>query len=217
MKNLANRIYEKNTADSGVSKPKKKVSQNNQSDLSPFEQRQKRMEESSREYKIKKEQRRIKDINRRKGRIYHLLRELLEIPQEKLRIILFSFGINPNNVDSDLFIPFFKLYLNEKNFIDFLNKFKSNSLSAEDLDRIKEKISGFEVNELCEFLDINPELNFFKKGQLVNEFFNKIKEELSVEELEKPKVLFDSKELANFSKDLYVKTYGNEDIIFFYF
>ena len=214
MKNLANRIYEKNTADSGVSKPKKKVSQNNQSDLSPFEQRQKRMEESSREYKIKKEQRRIKDINRRKGRIYHLLRELLEIPQEKLRIILFSFGINPNNVDSDLFIPFFKLYLNEKNFIDFLNKFKSNSLSAEDLDRIKEKISGFEVNELCEFLDINPELNFFKKGQLVNEFFNKIKEELSVEELEKPKVLFDSKELANFSKDLYVKTYGNEDIIF---
>ena len=214
MKNLANRIYEKNTADSGVSKPKKKVSQNNQSDLSPFEQRQKRMEESSREYKIKKEQRRIKDINRRKGRIYNLLRELLEIPSEKLKIILFSYGINANNVDSDLFIPFFKLYLNEKNFIYFLNKFKSNTLSSEDLDRIKENISGFEVNELCEFLDINPELNFFKKGQLANEFFNKIKEELSVDELEKPKVLFDSKELANFSKDLYVKTYGNEDIGF---
>ena len=81
MKNLANKIYERNTADYVISKPKKKVSQNNQSDLSPFEQRQKRMEESSREYKIKKEQRRIKDINRRKGRIYHLLRELLEIPQ----------------------------------------------------------------------------------------------------------------------------------------
>ena len=88
MKKLANRIYERNTADSGISKPKKKVSQNNPSDLSPFEKRQKRMEESSREYKIKKEQRRIKDINRRKGRIYNLLRELLEIPSEKLKIIL---------------------------------------------------------------------------------------------------------------------------------
>lgn len=119
------------------------------------------------------------------------MKELLEIPQDKLKIILLSYGINPNKVDSDLFLPFFKLYLNEKNFIYFLNKFKSNSLSSEDLDKIKENISSFEVDELCQLLDINPELNFFKKGQLVNELFNKIKGELTVNGLIKPQISFD--------------------------
>ncbi len=206
LKNLANKIYKGNTEGN--------FDENNfiNQDIINIRkngldyQRQKRSEESSLEYKQKMDLIQKKERQAKLRKIYTFLKELSGLSQEEIRILLLiSFGKISENEFNDM-VNLFKASLEGKNVYGFIQAIINKDLSSYQ-NLIKNNLSKLEIGDLCNYLNINPELNFSKKGQLINDLINMIKSDLANDSIDRSHYPINSSNIKELIKKIYIEVY----------